>query len=106
MDGRPPPSRPPPAKPSLRDRRLRRAAKRTVESRTNPDLSAVGEFFAFLGIAFGFLLLLTIPGWYGVRAWRRYGRGEPSSIRVYEYLGIAAVVGLIIGMVGIAITKP
>jgi hypothetical protein len=58
--------------------------------------------FAIFGIAAGFLLFLTIPGWFGVGAWRRYRRGEPSSIRGWSIWGMIftplTVVGVIVGM--------
>jgi hypothetical protein len=63
-------------------------------------LSNPQKFFAILGIVFGFLIFFTIPGWYGVRAWRRYKRGEESSIRMYEYMGIAFAALLIFAIVG------
>jgi threonine/homoserine/homoserine lactone efflux protein len=64
-------------------------------------LSRVEEVFAVIGIIFGFLIFLTIPGWFGVRVRGRYKRGEASSIRINEYMGFffaavfvfAAVVG-------------
>jgi hypothetical protein len=40
-----------------------------------------------VGIVAGFFFLLTIPGWFGIRAWGRYKRGEPSSIRGYMWFG-------------------
>jgi hypothetical protein len=73
---------------SLRDYRLKRAAARTVDSTQGTQLSRVQEVFAIVGITAGFLFLLTIPGWYGIRAWRRYRQGEPSSIRSYFYFGV------------------
>lgn len=66
MDGFPPPPPEEPARVASSGQRL-----------SNPQ-----KFFAILGIVFGFFIFLTIPGWYGVRASRRYKRGEESSIRI------------------------
>jgi hypothetical protein len=54
-------------------------------------LSPWGKFFAIVGIIGGFFVLATIPGWFGVRAWGRYTRGEPSSIRGYRAFGVVVV---------------
>jgi amino acid transporter len=95
----PPEDSSPPSRPSLRDRRLERMARRTVEATSGAELSRLEEVFAIIGIVFGFLIFLTIPGWFGVRAWGRYKRGEESSIRIYEYMGFVVAALLALGVV-------
>lgn len=68
------------------------------------ELSRVEEVFAVLGIAAGFLVLLTIPGWYGVRAWRRYRQGQQSSIRGYSIFGMVAA-ALVVVSVAISVVQ-
>ena len=75
-------------------------ARRTVEATSGAELSRFEEIFAIIGIVFGFLIFLTIPGWFGVRAWGRYKRGEESSIRIYEYMGFVVAALLVLGVVG------
>lgn len=87
MDGLPPP---PPEEPA----RVASSGQR---------LSNLQKFFAILGIISGFFFFFTIPGWYGVRAWRRYKRGEESSIRIYEYMGIAVAALLVVAIVAGAV---
>ena len=83
-------------------RRRARAARRAVEAVHGADLTSFQRFLAVLGIIFGFFLLLTIPGWLGIRAWGRYRRGEPSSIRSYMWFGgIAGAVLLATVPIGI-----
>jgi hypothetical protein len=105
MDSLPPPPEdaPRPSRRSLRDRRLERAARRTVEATSGAQLSRVEEIFAIIGIIFGFLIFFTIPGWFGLRAWGRYKRGEGSSIRIYEYMGLFAAALLVFVAVGLFI---
>jgi hypothetical protein len=55
-----------------------------------------------VGIGWAFLFLFTIPGWFGIRAWRRYRRGEQSSIKGYAWFGGIAMAVLVASMVGVA----
>jgi hypothetical protein len=58
------------------------------------------EVFAIVGIAAGFLFFFTIPGWFGISAWRRYRRGEPSSIRGWSIWGMIFVALFVLGLIG------
>lgn len=58
------------------------------------------EVFAIIGIIGGFFTLLTIPGWFGIRAWRRYKRGEGDltgwtvwGIIVTAFVALAVIIG-------------
>jgi hypothetical protein len=82
-----PPDRPPSRRERRADRRRARAAKAAVEAVHGAELTSFQKFLAVVGIVAGFFFLLTIPGWLGIRAWGRYKRGEPSSIRAYMWFG-------------------
>jgi len=92
------------------DRRRARAARAAVDAVDGAELTSFQRFLAVLGIIFGFFFLLTIPGWLGIRAWGRYKRGEPSSIRAYMWFG--GIMGAIllassaIGVVSEAVKSP
>jgi len=42
-----------------------------------PDVRGWKKFFAIAGIVFGFLVLLTIPGWWGLSVYRQW-KGAPG----------------------------
>jgi hypothetical protein len=54
------------------------------------------EAFAIAGIAAGFMFFFTIPGWFGIGAWRRYKRGEPSSITAWSIWGMFIIVAFVV----------
>ena len=56
------------------------------------------EVFAIIGIAAGFAVLLTIPGWYGIRAWRRYKRGE-GELTGWTVWGIFATAFIVLSII-------
>jgi len=48
-----------------------------------PDVRGWKKFFAIAGIVFGFLVLLTIPGWWGLsvyRQWKAGTRPQPNGL--------------------------
>jgi hypothetical protein len=98
------PDKPPSRRERRADRRRARAAREAVEAGYGAELTSFQQFLAVVGINLGFFVLL-IPGWLGLRAWERYKRGEPSSIRSYMWFGgIAGAFLLLTLLVGIVVS--
>lgn len=61
------------------------------------------KFFAIMGIIGGFFVLLTIPGWVALDAYRKWSRGEREQPNVLIGWGMIVSVlafGLVLGVVG------